>query len=416
MDKKKKGEKSMKKIVLALLLSLLVVSFCFSANTLKVWTVYKPEMASYQVLSEFIDEFEKLERITVELISIPDQTDMDTKMQMAAPAGMGPDLIATMPHDIIGKWANQGLLMSFEDNQAFNLFFDSTKQAVTYEGKIYGYPLSVESVALVYNKALVEKAPENFDDVMAILKKYQDTDTYGLVFPAAEPYHMYGFLKGFGGYIFGWATDEYDVYDIGMGNEGAVEAIKFLKSFFDNGYFPEAMRDRSSQHGFSTGTFEEGKAALQINGPWVTTNLNALGIDYGVSVIPMLSNGKYPQPFLGVQFVGISDYSNNKEEAKKLAEYITSKENMIGYVLETQLTPTRKDVLASEEVLSDEMISAWARQAELGNPMPNIPEMSSVWSAWSDALQIIYFDKEPVEETLTQLSETIKEKIEIMRK
>ena len=406
----------MKKLILSLLVCLLVLSVGFSADALKVWTVYKPEMSAYKMLKTIINEFENLEGITIELVSIPDQTDMDTKMQMAAPAGMGPDVIATMPHDIIGKWANQGLLMSFNGMDEFDVFFDSTKQAVTYEGKIYGYPLSVESVGLVYNKALVENAPETFDDVIAVIEKYKGTDIYGLVFPAAEPYHMYGFLKGFGGYIFGWATDEYDVYDIGMGNEGAVEAIKYLKSFFDKGYFPEAMRDRSSQHGFSTGTFEEGKAALQINGPWVTTNLKSLGIDYGVSVIPRLPNGEYPQPFLGVQFVGISEYSNNKEKAIKLAEFITSKENMIDYALETQLTPTRKDVLASEEVRSDVMISAWARQAELGNPMPNIPEMSSVWSAWSDALQIIYFDKEPVDETLTQLSETIKEKIEIMRK
>src|SRR6056297_3361481 len=416
MDKKKKGEKSMKKIVLALLLSLLVVSFCFSANTLKVWTVYKPEMASYKALETIINEFENLEGITVELVSIPDQTDMDTKMQMAAPAGMGPDVIATMPHDIIGKWANQGLLMGFEGLEGFDVFFDSTKRAVTYEGKVYGYPLSVESVGLVYNKAFVERAPETFDDVVTIIETYQGTDIYGLVFPAAEPYHMYGILKGFGGYIFGWDNNEFDVYDIGMGSEGAIKAMKYLKSFFDNGEFPDAMRDRSSQHGFSTGTFEEGKAALQINGPWVTTNLQSLGIEYGVSVIPMLPNGEYPQPFLGVQFVGISEYSNNKEEAMKLAEFITSKENMIEYALETQLTPTRKDVLASEEVQTDVMISAWARQAELGNPMPNIPEMSSVWSAWSDALQIIYFDKAPIKDTLTQLSETIKEKIEIMRK
>lgn len=406
----------MKKILLALLISLLVVSVGFSAKTLKVWTVYKPEMASYQSLSEIIKNFEAVEGISVELVSIPDQTDMDTKMQMAAPAGMGPDVIATMPHDIIGKWANQGLLMSFEGGKAFETFFDSTKQAVTYGGKMYGYPLSVESVGLVYNKAFVNEAPETFEDVIAIIEKYENTDVYGLVFPAAEPYHMYGILKGFGGYIFGWKNNEYDVYDIGMGSEGAVQAISYLKSFFDKGYFPDAMRDRSSQHGFSTGTFEEGKAALQINGPWVTTNLESLGIDYGVSVIPMLPNGEYPQPFLGVQFVGVSDYSNQKEEAVKLAEFITSKENMIEYALETQLTPTRKDVLESEAVQSDVMISAWARQAELGNPMPNIPEMSSVWSAWSDALQIIYFDKAPLQETLEELSETIKEKIEIMRK
>jgi arabinogalactan oligomer/maltooligosaccharide transport system substrate-binding protein len=288
--------------------------------------------------------------------------------------------------------------------------------AVTYNGKPYGIPLSVESVGLVYNKALVEKAPETFDEVLDIIEQYENSDTYGLVFPAAEPYHMYGILKGFGGYIFGWKDDQYDVYDIGMNNEGAVEAVNYLKSFFDNGYFPESMRDRSSQHAFSTGTFEQGKAALQINGPWVIANLEKLGIDYGISVIPMLPNGEYPQPFLGVQFVGINNYSSNKEAALKLAEYITSKSNMAQFALDTHLTPTRSDVLETEDVKSNEQISAWARQAELGNPMPNIPEMSSVWSVWSDALQIVYLGKENAEDTMQQLSDAITEKIEIMRK
>ncbi|HOO32903.1 MAG TPA: maltose ABC transporter substrate-binding protein [Thermotogota bacterium] len=407
----------MKKIVLAVLICCLLTGGLFAANPLKVWTVYKPDMAAYQALQKILDNFVDETSIAVDLVSIPDQTDMDSKIQMAAPAGMGPDVIATMPHDIIGKWANQGLLYALDDHsEILKPFFDSTIMAVTYNGKTYGMPLSVESVGLVYNKALVEKAPETFDEVIDIIKQYEGTDTYGLVFPAAEPYHMYGILKGFGGYIFGWKDNQYDVYDIGMDNAGAVEAINYLKSFFDNGYFPEAMRDTSSQHAFSTGTFEQGKAALQINGPWVIANLETLGIDYGVSVIPMLPNGEYPQPFLGVQFVGISNYSSNKEDALKLAEYITSKTNMAQFALETQLTPTRSDVLETAAVKSNEQISAWAKQAELGNPMPNIPEMSSVWSVWSDALQITYFGKEDTETALKQLSDAITEKIEIMRK
>lgn len=407
----------MKKIVLALFICCSMAGILFAGNSLKVWTVYKPDMAAYQSLEKILDNFVSETSISVELVSIPDQTDMDTKLQMAAPAGMGPDVIATMPHDIIGKWANQGILYPLDTHpDSLNGFFDSTVMAVTYNGKPYGIPLSVESVGLVYNKALVEKAPETFDEVLDIIEQYENSDTYGLVFPAAEPYHMYGILKGFGGYIFGWKDGQYDVYDIGMNNEGAVEAVNYLKSFFDNGYFPESMRDRSSQHAFSTGTFEQGKAALQINGPWVIANLEKLGIDYGISVIPMLPNGEYPQPFLGVQFVGINNYSSNKEAALKLAEYITSKSNMAQFALDTHLTPTRSDVLETEAVKSNEQISAWARQAELGNPMPNIPEMSSVWSVWSDALQIVYLGKENAEDTMQQLSDAITEKIEIMRK
>ncbi len=404
----------MKKSILLVIILSVLLTFAFGAN-LKVWTVYKDQSSAYQALAEDIKIFEEETGTTVELVSVPDQTDMNQKMQLSAPAGMGPDLIATMPHDIIGKWAHQGLLMNLDEYESdLEPFFQSTLQAVTYQGHTYGFPLSVESVALVYNKDLVPEAPETFDDVVRIIKEMQENDMYGLVFPAAEPYHMYGIISGFGGYIFDWKNNEYDIENIGMNNEGAFVAINYLKSFFDYGYFPEAMMDRSTQHGFSTGTFEEGQAALQINGPWVTANLENLGINYGVSVIPQLPGGSYPKPFLGVQFVGINNFTKNKEEAVELAKYLTNMENMKDFALKTQLTPTREDVLNSEEIQSNEMISAWAEQASLGSPMPNIPEMSNVWSAWSDALQIIYSDKEPTRDVLDELELMIKEKIEMM--
>ncbi len=386
-------------------------------SNLKVWTVYKEEMAAYQALEGMIRSFESETGSKVELVSIPDQTDLDTKLQMAAPLGMGPDVIATMPHDIVGKWANQGLLLNLlEMGEELDPFFESTVQAVTYEGGVYGFPMSVESVALVYNKALVENAPQTWEDVVEIMDRMKLEGKYGLVFPAAEPYHMYGIISGFGGYIFGWKDGQYDIDDIGMNNEGTLKAVDFLKNFFDKGYFPQSMRDRSTQHGFSTGTFEQGLAALQINGPWVIKNLEELGIDYGVAAIPQLPNGEYPGPFLGVQFVGINRYSKNGEDAVELAKYLTSSMNMKEFALKTQLTPTRNDVLETEEIREDDMIKAWATQASLGSPMPNIPEMSSVWSAWSDALQIIYNEKQPAKETLDQLVEAIREKIAIMRK
>jgi len=401
---------------IVLLLAVAVLTATFFGASLKVWTVYKEDMAAYQALTLSIEQFEANTGHSVDIVSIPDQTDMDSKMQIAAPTGMGPDVIATMPHDIIGKWANQGILLALNGKADMEPFFDSTIRAITYEGKMYGFPLSVESVGLVYNKAFVLTAPQTFEEMIPVMERMEQDGLYGLVFPSAEPYHMYGILSGFGGYIFGWENDAYNVQDIGMNNEGANEAIAYLKSFFERGLFPDSMRDRNTQHGFSTGTFEQGKAAFQINGPWVLAGLDAAGMDYGVAPIPVLPNGEYPHPFLGVQFIGISAYSKNTPAAIALAEFLTGKEQMASYALQTTLTPTRQDVLEDARIAQNEMIGAWAQQASLGTPMPNIPEMSAVWSAWSDALQVIYFDRGTISETLDELAETISEKIQIMRK
>ena len=44
----------------------------------------------------------------------------------------------------------------------------SCEAAVTYDGKIYGYPVSDETYALFYNKDLIEEAPTTWEEVEAV--------------------------------------------------------------------------------------------------------------------------------------------------------------------------------------------------------------------------------------------------------
>lgn len=39
---------------------------------------------------------------------------------------------------------------------------------MTIGGKIYGYPMSVESIGLICNKKLVPQAPENWEDFVKL--------------------------------------------------------------------------------------------------------------------------------------------------------------------------------------------------------------------------------------------------------
>ena len=60
------------------------------------------------------------------------------------------------------------------------------------------------------------------------------------------------------------------------------------------------------------------------------------------------------------------------------------------------------------EVASDPIVEAFALSAADGLPMPNIPEMASVWDALGTAVQEIYNQSSSVADALGAAAETVR--------
>ena len=81
------------------------------------------------------------------------------KFQTAAQGGKGPDIVI-WAHDRLGEWADAGLLQPLEISEDFKAgFLPLTWQAVTHNKQIWGYPLALEAVSLIYNQQLVSGTP-----------------------------------------------------------------------------------------------------------------------------------------------------------------------------------------------------------------------------------------------------------------
>jgi hypothetical protein len=81
------------------------------------------------------------------------------KFQAAAGAGKGPDIFC-WPHDRVGEWAKSGLIVPVRPTPAVrDAIEDAAWQAFTYRGKVWGYPIAIEAVGLIYNRALVPEPP-----------------------------------------------------------------------------------------------------------------------------------------------------------------------------------------------------------------------------------------------------------------
>ena len=77
------------------------------------------------------------------------------QIALDGPGGVGPDVFAA-PHDKLGELVNGGHVLATENAEDVkNAVLSSCAKALTYEGRMYGYPVSAETYALFYNNAFI---------------------------------------------------------------------------------------------------------------------------------------------------------------------------------------------------------------------------------------------------------------------
>lgn len=365
------------------------------ADKLTLWTRATPDhptSTEFQRITNIANAYTEQTGTPIEIATVPD-ADFKNRLAIAGPGGEGPDVYGPVAHDWIGEFAIQGIAAEIPDSviQGKDDFTPVSLEGATVEGKLSALPVLVESVALIYNKAMVPNPPATWEELVAIATPLTQNGVYGFGFPILEQYHSAGFFYGFGGYVFKYENGAFDVQDVGLNNEGSVTAAKFLRDAYHQQQppMPPVAIDRTNMHVQQEGMMEAGQLAMTINGPWRGEALKAAGIDYGVAMLPTLPGGVEMKPFLGIQCWAASSYSKNLDAALDFVSFATGTNSALELYRGRLTAPVRQSVLASPEVQADPYIPTWAAQAAAGTPMPNIPAMTQVWQPWGDAMDAI---------------------------
>ncbi len=346
----------------------------------------------YNGLQKIGDEFAKKTGVQV---TVEHPEDAPGKFQQAAAAGKGPD-IWIWPHDRIGEWIAGGLLQPLTPSKKVRDDIDPLAwKAFNVGGKTWGYPISIEAVSLVYNKALVKTPPKSFEEVMALDKQLAKDGKKAILWDYTNTYFTWPLLAANGGYAFKLKPDgTYDPADTGVNNAGAVKGAELLNKLIREKYMPEG-----SGYAEMEAAMAQGKVAMMINGPWSWDNLKKANIDFAVAKIPTVG-GKKAAPFVGVLGAMLNKSTPNKDVAVEFIEnYMLSTKGLKMINDDVPLgTPASKTLFA--ELKSDPKIQATMASAQDGSPMPNNPEMGRFWSAMVSALGNIMDGRQSAKEAL----------------
>lgn len=306
------------------------------------------------------------------------------KFQSAAAAGKGPDIVC-WPHDRAGEWAKSGLIVPIKPpRRVRDEIEDSAWKAFTYKGQVWGYPLSIEAIGLIYNKALVATPPASFEEVIALDKKLASQGKKAILWDYNKSFFTWPMLAGPGGFVFGRnALGELDPKQVGVNTAGALAGAQMLDRLVKDGHMPKGARYAEME-----GAFARGQVAMMINGPWAWDNVRKVGIDFGVAPIPSV-NGKPSKSFVGVLGCMVSAPSKLKDVAREFIEnHLLTLESLKTISADVPLgTPANKAYF--RELSSDPRIVATMAIAQAGEPIPNIPEMGRFFPAMDAALEAI---------------------------
>ena len=217
------------------------------------------------------------------------------KFQAAAGAGKGPDIFC-WPHDRAGEWAKSGLIVPIKPGQRIRDEIETSAwNALTYQSKVWGYPLSIEAIGLIYNKALVKTPPASFEEVIALDKALSAQGKKAILWDFNKSFFTWPMLAGPGGYIFERdAQGNLNPKSVGVNSPGAVKGAEMLSRLIKEGTMAKGSRYAEME-----GSFSRGQVAMMITGPWAWDNVRNSNIDFGVAAIPGVG-GKPSKPFVGV--------------------------------------------------------------------------------------------------------------------
>lgn len=320
--------------------------------------------------------------VTVNFVNV-ELGDTSGQIALDGPGGVGPDLFVA-PHDKLGELVTGGHIKPTVDPEGVTKeVLGACSQALTYDGTMYGYPVSAETYALFYNKALISESdvPKTWEDLAKWAKDFnaKNPNKYGFVMDVGNGYYTIIFTTAKHNRLFGpTGADTSSSY---LNTPAAVSGMKFFQSLHGILNIPAADLATAT----CDAAFQSGNAAMHITGLWNIKPFEDAGLDFGVAPLPSLPGESTPAAsFSGTRAMFVSEYSDHAAEAADFARFLLTPEMQ---QLRFNLTGAMPSINTQ---VSSKYMPGFLKQLDYAFPMPSIPEMGAFWDTMGNTSKNIW--------------------------
>lgn len=371
------------KIITGALLALGLTTSLASAADLKV---YISSQHQPQVWRQVLDKFEAANPGTKVAIETGGNTSEAQAQYLNTIMSAKDPSLDVLILDVIrpAQFAAAGWTVPFEGKD-MSSYLPAYAEANTVNGKVVALPAFADSMFLYYRKDLLDKygiaPPKTWDELTAAAKKIaegeKNPDLQGLSFQGkAIEGAVCTFLLPY------WSQGKNLVENgkLTFDKTAAVNSLKLWKSFVDQGVAKKNIAEVATDD--TRKEFQAGNVVFAVN--WSYAWAQSQGKDsavagkVGVARLPAVAGGEQATCLGGWEW-GVSAYSNHKDEAQKLVEYLSSQDTSTFMAVNASLLPTYPAAYKDEAVLKAAPWFADALQVvETAKPRPVTPRYNEV--------------------------------------
>jgi raffinose/stachyose/melibiose transport system substrate-binding protein len=269
-------------------------------------------------------------------------------------AGYVADLTADFSADN-GKWESEIFPKALDNNRFIDGNIENVKPGV------YGVPIDVTNVQLVYNRSLLKKAgiakpAETFDEFLVQIEKLKRVGVTPFVSGFGERWLVNCFATTYAFNILGdekifatfWGEVPYTDPDW-------IKVFGVFQTLAKKGAFIEGIVTKGNKYAEQDFALE--RAAYAFNGSWCVNVYHTMNpaLDYGVAPLPVI-NKMLPMKMwggAGSSFV-VNNNSVNKDKAIAFLKWLTAREQQTYLAVATNNLPANREALSTiPKVLSD---------------------------------------------------------------
>jgi len=362
--------------IFAITLSLSVLYGCAQQkdqNTVTLWHWMTDRHKNFKHLAL---KFEQKTGVKVNIELFANAADYSEKIIASGQARVLPDIYGILDKkEIFATFIESGFIEDLTDEFEANngqwkkSLFDKALNVNRFEEGniykirpgIYGVPLDVSNIQMLYNKNLLKKAgiegaPKTFEDLITAVQALKRVGVPGLVSGWGETWMIGCFASNYAFNIMG----EEKIMDTFRGkvpytDPDWIQVFNIFKRLRDNDALVEGIVTKVNKYAELDFSLE--RAAFAFNGSWGINEYYKRNpdLEYGVMLPPAL-DAKYPLKIwggAGSSFV-VNKNSSRKEQAITFLKWLTQKEQQAFLARETRNLPSNREALESiPEVLSD---------------------------------------------------------------
>jgi len=313
------------------------------------------------------------------------QDGMEQKLLTAIASNEVPDVVLwdrfnTSVYAPKGAFTQLDDLVANDDSIDMSDFYEPAVDELTYDGKLYGIPLTVDTRILFYNKDMFEEAgvdPESITDWDSLREaaiKLTIRENGKLVqagFSLKDTGLFNNWIVQAGGRMI---NNDTTPPTTDFNTQAGLDVL----AYWDQLQNVDKVYDLGFEDGYGGDGFKAGKVAITFNGPWTLESYREADINFGVIGQPAGPSGNQSAMMGGFGLI-IPNKAKNTEAAWEFIKWWTTQpENGVEFAKISGNLPASKEAAKDPYFVEDEILQVFTAAMDYAGIRSKVPGYSDV--------------------------------------